>query len=129
LKKLELTRMAQALASHAGARLGVVAKNVAHADTPGYRAQDVASFEDSYAKADHIGMRATRPGHLTGSAEAQTPPLIERRASLAGAPNGNSVSLEQEMVKAAAARQDHEMALAIYRNTSSIIRASLGRQG
>jgi flagellar basal-body rod protein FlgB len=39
------------------------------------------------------------------------------------------VSIEQEMVKAASARQDHEMALAIYRNTSSIIRASLGRQG
>ena len=31
------------------------------------------------------------------------------------------------MVKSAGARQDHEMALAIYRNTSDIIRASLGR--
>lgn len=74
-------------------------------------------------------MRATRAGHLTGVAGSEVPPIELRRKSLAGAPNGNSVSIEQEMVKAASARQDHEMALAIYRNTSSIIRASLGRQG
>jgi flagellar basal-body rod protein FlgB len=130
-EKLELTRMAQAMATHAGARLSVVAQNVAHADTPGYRAGDVASFAESYAQnAHHMEMRATRAGHLTGDAgSGDMPPLEVRRKSLAGAPNGNSVSLEQEMVKAASARQDHEMALAIYRNTSAIIRASLGRQG
>ena len=43
-EKLELTRMAQALAAHAGSRMGVIAKNVAHADTPGYKAQDIADF-------------------------------------------------------------------------------------
>lgn len=129
-EKLELTRMAQAMAAHAGARLSVVAQNVANADTPGYRAGDVASFAESYAQdAKHMEMRATRAGHFTGGADSDMPPLEVRRKSLAGAPNGNSVSIEQEMVKAASARQDHEMALAIYRNTSSIIRASLGRQG
>jgi flagellar basal-body rod protein FlgB len=129
-EKLELTRMAQAMAAHAGARLSVVAQNVAHADTPGYRAGDVASFAESYAQnAKQTEMRATRAGHLTGDAGSEVPPIELRRKSLAGAPNGNSVSIEQEMVKAASARQDHEMALAIYRNTSSIIRASLGRQG
>ena len=129
-EKLELTRMAQAMASHAGARLSVVAQNVAHADTPGYRAGNVASFAESYAQnAKHTEMRATRAGHFAGEAGSEIPSLEVRRKSLAGAPNGNSVSIEQEMVKAASARQDHEMALAIYRNTSSIIRASLGRQG
>ncbi len=129
-EKLELTRMAQAMASHAGARLSVVAQNVAHADTPGYRAGNVANFAESYAQnAKHTEMRATRAGHFSGDAGSEIPSLEVRRKSLAGAPNGNSVSIEQEMVKAASARQDHEMALAIYRNTSSIIRASLGRQG
>ncbi len=129
-EKLELTRMAQAMAAHAGARLSVVAQNVAHADTPGYRAGNVASFAESYAQnAKHTEMRATRAGHFSSDAGGDMPPLEVRRKSLAGAPNGNSVSIEQEMVKAASARQDHEMALAIYRNTSSIIRASLGRQG
>ena len=123
-EKLELTRMAQAMAAQAGARMGVIAQNVANADTPGFKAMDMPSFAETYA--DEAGhMRATRPGHSTDADVAMTP--LPRQDKGATAPNGNSVSLETEMVKAAGARQDHEMALAIYRNTSDIIRASLGR--
>ncbi len=123
-EKLELTRMAQAMAAQAGARMGVIAQNVANADTPGFKAMDLASFAETYAESDGH-MHATRAGHGSG-AGADLPPL-PRRDKGAGGPNGNSVSLETEMVKIAGARQDHEMALAIYRNTSDIIRASLGR--
>ena len=73
-------------------------------------------------------MRATRPGHFGATDTPEPRPVITRNTG-AGSPNGNTVSLEQEMVKAASAKQDHDMALAIYRNTSAIIRASLGRQG
>lgn len=124
-EKLELTRMAQALAVHAGARMGVIAKNVAHADTPGYKAQDLPSFDKVFA-AERGAMRATREGHLTSFTDAATP--IPERAPGRAAPNGNTVSLEGEMVKSVEARQSHEMALAIYRATSDVVRASLGRQ-
>jgi flagellar basal-body rod protein FlgB len=123
-QKLELTRMAQAMASHAGSRMGVIAQNVAHADTPGYKAQDVPDFASVW-KDSGTAMRATRPGHVS-----DTPSMAAARPFASGgseAPNGNSVSLEKEMVKMAGARQDHEMALAIYRSTSDVIRASLGR--
>jgi flagellar basal-body rod protein FlgB len=123
-EKLELTRMAQALAAHSGARMAVVAKNVAHADTPGYKAQDLPAFAEVFA-AENGAMRATRPGHMMAASEA-APPLAER-APGREAPNGNSVSLEGEMVKSVEARQSHDMALAIYRATSDVIRASLGR--
>jgi flagellar basal-body rod protein FlgB len=123
-EKLELTRMAQALASHAGARMGVIARNVAHADTPGYKAQDLPDFADVYGTSGD-GMRSTRPGHLDGPAPmvSAIPVIAQGRE----APNGNTVSLEGEMVKSVEARQSHEMALAVYRATSDVIRASLGR--
>ena len=123
-EELQLTRMANAMAERAGARLGVVAQNVANADTPGYKAMDLPSFAETYQESG-TAMRATRVGHMTSQEDAAEPAL--RRTKGAGAPNGNSVSLEQEMVKTATIRQDHDMALAIYRNTSEIIRASLGR--
>ena len=104
--------------------MGVIAQNVANADTPGFKAMDMPSFAETYAEGGGQ-MRATRPGHNSGPDDSMAP--LPRRDKGAGAPNGNSVSLETEMVKAAGARQDHEMALAIYRNTSDIIRASLGR--
>jgi flagellar basal-body rod protein FlgB len=53
--------------------------------------------------------------------------MVTERASGREAPNGNTVSLEGEMVKSVEARQAHEMALAIYRATSDVVRASLGR--
>ncbi len=125
-EKLQITAMAQAMASHAGNRMGLIARNVANADTPGYKALDLPSFAESYHQTGAASQRVTRPGHLHGlSAEAG---VLAQHSPGAEAPNGNAVSLEQEMVKAAGARQDHEMALAIYRNTSDIVRASLGRK-
>jgi len=123
-EKLELTRMAQALASHSGARMGVIARNVAHADTPGYKAQDLPQFSVAFEESGQ-SMRATRAGHFAAAsftADMQTETAPGREA-----PNGNTVSLEGEMVKSVAARQSHEMALAVYRATSDVIRASLGR--
>jgi len=43
-------------------------------------------------------------------------------------PDGNTVSLANEMVRSVEVRQQHDMALTVYRNTSDIIRASLGRR-
>lgn len=91
-EKLELIRMAQALASHSGARMGVIARNVAHADTPGYKAQDLPAFAKVFA-ADEGAMWATRAGHLSDvSPDAAT--LIPEQAPGRESPNGNTVSLE-----------------------------------
>lgn len=123
-EKLELTRIAQALAAQSGARMAVIAQNVANADTPGYKAKDIPVFAEVYEEAG-LEMRSTRPGHVSapsGSA-APIPDVVRGHES----PNGNSVSLEAEMVKSVEARQNHDMALAIYRATSDVIRASLGR--
>jgi flagellar basal-body rod protein FlgB len=69
---------------------------------------------------------ATRPGHIR--AEAAAAEAVIRQMPGAASPNGNSVSLETEMVKAVDVKQQHDMALSIYRSVSEIIRASLGRR-
>ena len=125
--KLEIFSMAQSMASHAAGRHTVVAQNIANADTPGYRAQDVASFASTYSSNNSAyPMRATRAGHLP----AQSPAVSEARTHETidpNSPNGNSVSLELEMVKASEIRQQHELALSIYSSSLGILRASLGR--
>lgn len=126
-EKLELTRMAQSLAAHAGNRLGVIARNVANADTPGFQAMDVKDFASVYEGSIAFPMQATRPGHLTDRTGDTASGLIHSGSGMA--PNGNDVSLDMQMMKAVEARQSHEMALAVYRSTSGIIRASLGRNG
>ena len=122
---LSVTRMATALADHAGARLGLIARNVAGADTPGFKAVDLQDFAATYQDSGG-GMRATRPGHLTSAMAASEP--VAQPSGGEASPDGNTVSLEREMVKSVDVRQQHDMALAVYRNTSDIIRASLGRR-
>jgi flagellar basal-body rod protein FlgB len=123
-ENLELLKMAGAMSQRAGARMSVVAQNIANADTPGFKAMDLPSFAETYDESG-AAMRATRSGHFATDAGAAEPSA--RRAKGTAAPNGNTVSLEQEMVKTATIRQDHEMALSIYRASTDILRASLGR--
>ncbi|RGP35513.1 FlgB family protein [Pseudotabrizicola alkalilacus] len=122
-EKLGLTRMAQALAAHAGSRVEVVARNVANADTPGFRAMDMPAFASMYED-DGFSLRGTRVGHIVNERSLSSSPVMSGSGMT---PNGNDVSLDQQMMKAIEARQSHEMALAVYRSTSAIIRTSLGR--
>jgi len=120
--------MAEGLARHAAARQSVVARNIANVNTPGYRQRDIASFAEVYRPAEaDAPMRRTRPGHLA-AADGLTLPRQQVVAEARAAPNGNSVSLETEIVKSAELRQQHEMALSIYRSALSVLRTSLGRQ-
>lgn len=118
--------MASGMARHANARQTVVAMNIAHVDTPGYRAQDMVSFPEALRRAPRAaGLQVTRPGHLGGNAGPLSVPAYVVR----DAPerlNGNTVSLESEMLKSANLRQQHETALAIYRSALKIVRGSLG---
>ncbi|MFB2532788.1 FlgB family protein [Paracoccus sp. p4-l81] len=123
--KIELFNMSQAMARHAAARQDVAAQNTANADTPGYLARDLADFADSYQGAGGA-LRQTRPGHLgTSPGQVDLTAQVTRNAM---SPNGNAVSLEDEMVKSVAARREHDLALAIYKSSLGILRSSLGRR-
>ena len=42
-------------------------------------------------------------------------------------PNGNNVSVEVEMARGTDAKSSHDLALAVYKSSLDILRASLGR--
>lgn len=128
-EKLTIFAKANDLALHAAARQSVIAQNVANADTPGYRARDIPSFAEAYQPDPNSQMRATRSGHfgagLTETVGGEADPVYRAGAM---SPNGNSVSIETEMMMAAEAKRDHDMALAVYKSTLGIVRSSLGRR-
>lgn len=126
LEKLEIFQMASALARHGAARQALIAENVANADTPGYRARDIASFAQTYRPEPQGALRATRPGHMLSAGDGSyAPQSQEVYRPDAASPNGNNVSLESEMFAAAAAKRDHDQALAVYRSAMSILRTAI----
>jgi flagellar basal-body rod protein FlgB len=125
---LDVFKMSHAMAVHAGQKQAIAAQNVANSDTPGYKAMDLIAFSDTYATdvADPTmgAQRATRPGHLHGhEAVASADPIVDH--SNAAAPNGNTVSLEGEMLKSLSAKRQHDRALAIYKSALTILRTSI----
>jgi len=126
--QLDIFRMAAAMAQNAAARQAVTTENVANANTPGYRARDVPPFASTYQQsASAFVLRTTRPQHITEAPDsASMPAVIDRSAPLS--PDGNSVSLEREMVRAVETRNQYDTALAIYKSSLNILRISLGRR-
>jgi flagellar basal-body rod protein FlgB len=125
--KLSVLDLASRLAAHASQRQGVIAENVAHADTPGYRARDLADFADSLGPGAPFVARTTRSGHMGFGADPRGFGAREVAAFGAAQPNGNTVSLEDQMMRAADARQAHDLALGVYGKSLDILRAGLGR--
>ncbi|MBY5971531.1 FlgB family protein [Ferrimonas balearica] len=125
---LEVFRMADAMTRHAGVRQNVVAGNTANADTPGYKARDVVPFADLVeGGAPATPMRASRARHLHGGEGLATAITRPQRDGYAE-PNGNNVSLENEMLKSVEVKSQHDRALAIYRSGLSLMRMSIGRR-
>lgn len=124
-ENLDIFRMSSAMAHHAGARQALIAQNMANADTPGYAARELAPFQaytETYYGNFHA--RATRASHLHGADVNQSyDPTIRHEGE--ADPNGNSVSIETEMVKAVEVKRQHDRALAIYKHSLTVLRSAV----
>ncbi len=114
-------------------RQRVLAENVANADTPKYRARDLAplKFEASteLAAAPGAGVTLTRTasGHIAGTGENGSSFRTASRGPYDVRPTGNSVNLEQEMMKVAANQMDYQAATALYTRSLGLLKTALGK--
>lgn len=121
---LAILQLADALARHSARRHGLIAENVAHADTPGYKARDLQSFDRLVPREG--SMRATRDSHLSGQSRHTLRPVFDSAFGAEG-PNGNTVSVTDQLSRAAQALGNHDKAVTVYKKTLDILRLGLGR--
>lgn len=136
---LTILTMAKSLAAHATTRQGLVAQNVANADTPGFAARDVRPFAEVYRgpgastanpnalRAASFAPSASRPGHAGFEASGAAAAAYDITKIDAASPDGNTVSLEDQMIRGARAQADHDMALGVLRKSMDLIRMAIGR--
>ena len=77
-------------------RAEVIAGNIANADTPRYKAQDLDFASALKGAQAGLQMRATHANHLGASASGATPADIVERVSDRSSPDGNTVQIEDE---------------------------------
>ncbi|GAB4523305.1 MAG: flagellar basal body rod protein FlgB [Parvularculaceae bacterium] len=121
--------------SFLGDRARVLAENIANADTPDYKAKDLKPLDfdevlrQQTSAGTGSGMRATHERHLKGGGARMSAFEIEKANDGHEGLNGNTVSLQDQMVKAGDTQMQYEMATSLYRKSLNMIRIAIGKGG
>ncbi len=121
------------------ARQNVLAQNVANADTPNYGARDLKQFDfanalrASTAQERFHNHTASAPSHQRHIAIKPSTDIrgfsTENSPDIEASLNGNSVSLEGEMMKVADTQASYQIATNLYSKAVDLMRIAIGRPG
>ena len=113
-------------------RQGLLAENVANAETPGYRGRDLAQYDfadrASATSSAMVTTTATRPMHFSVSSSEGSAFGAQRMANFEVTPEGNGVTLEDEMMKVTTNMMDYQAATSLYQKSIKILKTAMGRQ-
>ena len=124
MEPIHLFDLAAQQARWLSASQSVIAGNVANANTPGYKAQEVAPFADVLQQTQ-LQLVSTNPGHLDIGAAGQQDVAIKDATPWETTDSGNSVSLEQEMIKGSDVNRGFALNTQIVRAFHGMLMASL----
>ena len=115
------------------ARQSLLAENVANAETPGYKGRDLAAFGFAEHMANlstaGIATAATQPMHISVEGTAGAGGFgAQQLNSFEITPEGNGITLEDEMMKVASNQLDYQTITAVYTRSLRILKTALGRQ-
>ena len=105
-------------------REATIAENVANANTPGFRSKDVEPFT-SVISQTQLAMTATHDGHMGTVMDAAEPSGVKKGDSWQVTHSGNSVSIEQELMKAGEVARSHSLNTAIVKSFHHMYLASV----
>ncbi|MBB4377734.1 flagellar basal-body rod protein FlgB [Bradyrhizobium sp. CIR48] len=120
---LYLFELASSQARYLELRQSTIATNVANANTPGFKARDVEPFNKVL---DGLPMRLamTSPSHMQLAAAETDTRATAKKDSWEVVHSGNSVSLEQEMIKGSDVSRDYSMNSAVVRSFHRMLLSS-----
>jgi flagellar basal-body rod protein FlgB len=113
------------------ARQSLLAENVANAETPGFRGRDLSAF--GFAEhmknlaTNSVATAVTQSGHIAIGSDAADGFGARNINNFEITPEGNGVTLEDEMMKVAQNQMDYQMVTSLYTRSLKLIRTALGR--
>ena len=133
LSQTTLIKMAREKMSWLGQRQAVLAQNIANANTPGYRSKELQAieFDRELRSVAPVRMAATSGKHLDGSVTPPDHRVVKDRLRdvYEVNPDGNSVVMEEQLMKVSETQVDYQLATNIYHKHMRMFRTALGTQG
>ncbi len=112
-------------------RQGVVADNIANANTPSYKAQDVTPFNEilnsQSSSATPLSMVTTNPRHLSVNGDEHNGIAVSEESDLAVSASGNSVAIAHELIKSTEIRHNYEMNTGLVKKLNSMMLLTVGK--
>jgi flagellar basal-body rod protein FlgB len=113
-------------------RQRILAENVSNSDTPNFKPRDLVEPKFNSAGANvggsmgSLAMIRTSTGHIAPSG---APDSFEqnRKVAFETRPAGNSVNLEDEMMKASANQMDYAAVSSLYSRSLHLIKTAIGK--
>jgi flagellar basal-body rod protein FlgB len=121
---LYLFQVAAQKADWLSMRQTAVASNVANASTPGYRAMDLQPFA-AVLDSSPVALASTNPAHVALSKLDDSPLREVEEATAEETLSGNTVNLEQEMIKLGDVTRDFSMTANIQRAFHQLLLSAL----
>lgn len=118
----------------------VISQNIANADTPGYRAQTLEK-QDFGSLVDKVSGPVSKQGETVGGPRGPRAPMgpqfgapqdntrAREDKDKTVSPTGNSVVLEEEMLKMANNQMEYGMVVNLYKKNVGLLRSAMGRRG
>ena len=98
----------------------VIASNIANASTPGYRAQALQPFSDVLDKTE-LQLASTAPNHLALDPMQAQAAAITEQSPWEVTDSGNSVALEQELIKSGDVNRAYSLNTGIVRSFHAML--------
>lgn len=115
-------------------RQRVIAQNIANADTPSYLPKDLLPVDfgkvlKSVTSEPTVRPETTSALHMPSPNHIDDPKNRGQKKVYEEAPYGNSVILEEQMVRSSRNQADYNLMTNLYTKNVNMIRMALGRQG
>jgi len=113
-------------------RQRVLSQNVANANTPDYKAQDLRAldFRASLRQTQrNVALNQTNPMHVTAAAARNNYQVQTNRSAYEISADGNRVVLEEQMFKLNETQSDYQLATRLFQKYGQMYKIALGRQG
>jgi len=110
---LFVTELAAKRADWASTRQAAIAGNIANADTPGYKARDIAPFRAGAAFTERLQVAATQPGHMVVPELALRAEEVREADAFDVEHSANTVTLDAELMKADETARTHQLSVSI----------------
>jgi flagellar basal-body rod protein FlgB len=105
-------------------RLELLAKNIANADTPQFKARDI-DFKQALLKSEKQTMRATHTNHFEISQTAGGNDALKYRVPFNASADGNTVEMPVEQANYGRAAADYRATLSFIQEQSNSIKRAL----